>query len=80
MKFDYENPWHRHANLYYCIFCELCEGEVSFGEVPVARQSLKYEGLCVALSELAQGRGWRALPDGWSFLCPKCSLVFECDD
>jgi hypothetical protein len=35
--------------------------------------------LCVSLSELAQSRGWRALPDGWSFLCPLCSVVSRQD-
>jgi hypothetical protein len=79
MEFDYDNPWHRHANLYFCIVCERCLAEIRFGDLPVAQQSEVYEELCVSLSELAQSRGWRALPDGWSFLCPLCSVVSRQD-
>lgn len=74
MEFDDANPWHRHANLYFCIVCERCLAEVRFVDLPVSQKSLEYEELCVALSEMAQGRGWRAMPDGCSFQCPLCSV------
>ena len=74
MEFNYENPWHRHTNLYFCIVCERCLAGVRFVDLPVSRRSFEDEELCVALSELALGRGWRAMPDGWSFLCPLCSV------
>ncbi len=72
LAFDYDNPWHRHVNLYFCIACESCEDEIPLGAIEGADRDRKFEDQCVLISDMAQKRGWKELPDGWSFLCPSC--------
>ena len=72
VPFDYENPWHRYVNLYCCIACDVCETEIPLGVLEGDDLALTYELQCVRLSDIAENRGWKALPDGWSFQCPEC--------
>ena len=75
LAFDYENPWHRHVNLFFCIACDSCAAEIALGELQGADREREFEEECVCLSELAMSLGWTELSDGWSFLCPSCSKV-----
>jgi len=78
IAFDYDNPWHRYVNLYFCIACESCETEIPLGDLVGDDRECEFEVQCVLLSEMAISRGWKPLPDGWSFHCPTCAAQPDC--
>ena len=58
-------------------FCETksCDAAIDFGNLPESQlRSLDHAGCCVALSDLAQARGWTC-PGPYKFLCPACSAA-----
>jgi hypothetical protein len=75
--FDENNPWHVQADFAFMFYCETssCDAVIDFGDLAQSqRASLDFPGSCVALSELAQSRGWTCVGQ-LEFLCPACSAA-----
>jgi hypothetical protein len=74
--FDETNEWHIQANhlLYFICRTSSCHAQVTIKDLPKDQQDMDWLGLCVALSDVAQSRGWTFV-SRLEFLCPRCSAA-----
>jgi hypothetical protein len=74
--FDERNEWHIQANHLLMFVCETrsCHERVEMKDLTEEQRTLEWEELCVALSDLAQSRGWTCV-GRLQFLCPQCSAA-----
>ena len=74
--FDENDPWHVQADFVLMFYCETktCDGLVDLNDLTEQQKALDWEELCVALSDVAQSRGWICIGH-LQFLCPECSAA-----
>ena len=74
--FDENDPWHRQADFLLMFFCEThaCHELVDMKDLTEEQRAGDWEELCVALSDIAQSRGWTCIGH-LKFLCPQCAAA-----